>query len=300
MKKKKILCIIGPTAVGKTDLSMDLALELDTEIISCDSRQVYREMRIGTAVPEAQYLQKVTHHFIGSVSVEDYYSVYRYEVDALAKAEELFRKRDFIVLTGGSGLYLDAFLFGMDDIPDPDPEIRKDLEERLVVEGMESLRFELKRLDPEYYGTVDLKNPKRVMRGLEVCLSTGKTFSQFRIRSTEARSFEYQIFCLDRERAELHQRINTRVDSMMKNGLLEEVKNLYPHRHLNALKTVGYRELFDAIDGKHSFETAVELIKRNTRRYARRQLTWNKKYKDSIWLDAKYQDVILKEILDLI
>jgi len=291
--KKQLICLIGPTAVGKTDLSIRLARELNTEIISCDSRQIYKEMRIGTAVPEPSQLKSVKHHFIASASIHDYYSVYKFELDALHRIEELFQKYDQLVLSGGSGLYLNALLFGMDDIPDPDLEIRKTLEERLEKEGLESLRFDLKRLDPEYYAEVDLRNPKRVLRGLEVCLTTGQTFSQFRIRSTQKRAFSYQILCLDRERSLLHKRINERVDLMVESGLVEEAKSLLPFQHLNALKTVGYRELFEYFEGKHSKEKAIELIKRNTRRYARRQITWNKKYKNAKWFDASEADNLI-------
>lgn len=284
--KKQLICLIGPTSVGKTEHAIRLAKELNTEIISCDSRQIYKEMRIGTAVPEPFQLESVKHHFIGTESIHNYYSVYQFELDALQKSAELFKKYDRLVLTGGSGLYLNALIYGMDDIPDPDPEIRKNLEIRLETEGLDSLRFDLKRLDPEYYAEVDLRNPKRVMRGLEVCLTTGRAFSQFRNRSARERPFAHQIICLDRERSSLHSRINKRVDLMVEAGLIEEAKSLFPHRHLNALKTVGYRELFEAFDGKLSLEEAIELIKRNTRRYARRQITWNKRYKNAQWFDA--------------
>ncbi|MCK5821529.1 MAG: tRNA (adenosine(37)-N6)-dimethylallyltransferase MiaA [Bacteroidales bacterium] len=291
--KKKLICLIGPTAVGKTDIAIRLATELNTEIISCDSRQIYKEMRIGTAVPEPHQLESCKHHFIGSASIHDYYSVFQFELDALQKTTELFKKYDQLVLTGGSGLYLDALIYGMDDIPDPDPEIRRNLEIRLEEEGIDSLRFDLKRLDPEYYTEVDLRNPKRVMRGLEVCLTTGQTFSHFRKRSTRERPFDHQIICLDRERSSLHNRINKRVDLMIESGLINEVKSLHPHKQLNALKTVGYRELFEAFEGKQSIEEAIELIKRNTRRYARRQITWNKRYKDAEWFDANEADKLI-------
>jgi len=291
--KKQLICLIGPTSVGKTELSIRLAKELKTEIISCDSRQIYKEMRIGTAVPELSQLQSVKHHFIASESIHNYYSVYQYELDALKKTAELFKKYDQLVLTGGSGLYLNALIYGMDDIPDPDPEIRNRLEERLEKEGLDSLRFDLKRLDPEYYAEVDLRNPKRVMRGLEVCMTTGQTFSQFRNKSAQKRPFHHSILCLDRERSSLHTRINKRVDLMIESGLINEVKTLFPYRHLNALKTVGYRELFEAFEGKQTIETAIELIKRNTRRYARRQITWNRRYKNAKWFDATQADSIL-------
>ncbi|MEA1878277.1 MAG: tRNA (adenosine(37)-N6)-dimethylallyltransferase MiaA [Bacteroidota bacterium] len=291
--KKQLICLIGPTSVGKTEHAINLAKELNTEILSCDSRQIYKEMRIGTAVPEPSQLESVKHHFIATESIHNYYSVYQFELDALQKSAELFKKYDKLVLTGGSGLYLNALIYGMDDIPDPDPEIRRNLEIRLQKEGLESLRFDLKRLDPEYYAEVDLRNPKRVMRGLEVCLTTGQTFSHYRNRSARERPFAHKIICLDRERSSLHSRINKRVDLMVEAGLIEEVKSLFPHRHLNALKTVGYRELFEAFDGKLSIEEAIELIKRNTRRYARRQITWNKRYKKAQWFDAAEADNLI-------
>lgn len=296
---KQLICLIGPTAVGKTELSIRLAKELKTEIISCDSRQIYKELIIGTATPEKWQLDSAPHHFIGSVSIHNYYSVYEYEVEVLKKLEELFKTHDQIVLSGGSGLYLDALLYGMDDIPDPDPKIRESLELRLQTEGLESLRFDLKRLDPDYYNEVDIRNPKRVMRGLEVCLTTGKPFSHYRKRSTMKRPFSHQIICLDRERATLHERINHRVDMMIDTGLLDETKLLYPNRHLNALKTVGYREIFDAYDGNISIEDAINLIKRNTRRYARRQITWNKRYKKAKWFDARDEDKIMTFAMSL-
>lgn len=291
--KKQLICLIGPTAVGKTDLSIKLAKELNTEIISCDSRQVYKELKIGTAVPNQQQLDAVPHHFIANVSIHDYYSVFEYETGVLNKLNLLFQKYDLIVLSGGSGLYLDALLYGMDDIPDPDPEIRENLEKRFQKEGIESLRFDLKRLDPVYYDEVDIRNPKRVMRGLEVCLTTGKPFSYYRTRSTSKRPFSHKIICLNRDRGILHDRINQRVDLMIKSGLVDEATKLYPYRHLNALKTVGYRELFEAMEKNEAFEDAIELIKRNSRRYARRQITWNKRYKEAEWFDAAEGDKII-------
>ena len=298
--QKQLVCIIGPTAVGKTDLSIKLALKLNTEIISCDSRQMYREMRIGTAVPSASQLTQVKHYFIRNISIHDYYSVYEYELDALKQLDILFRNHDQVVLTGGSGLYLDALLYGMDEIPDPDPTIRQEIIKRFEDEGIEALRFELKRLDPEYYNSTDIRNPKRIMRGLEVCMSTGQPFSQFRIRKTEKRSFNSTIICLDRERSMLHQSINQRVDMMIDEGLETEAHSLYPFRETNALKTVGYRELFQYFDGDHSLNKAIDLIKRNSRRYARRQISWNKKYKNAIWinLDGTDLDNPLKQIVN--
>jgi len=295
---KQLICIIGPTGVGKTDISIKLAQNLSTEIVSCDSRQMFREMSIGTAVPDAKQLVQVIHHFIQTISIHDYYSVYEYELDALRCLEKLFSKNENVILTGGSGLYLDALLYGMDDIPDPDPVIRQELEERYHREGLDNIRFELKKLDPEYYDEVDKRNYKRVIRGLEVCLTTGKTFSYFRRRAHRERDFEHHIICLDRERSQLHERINTRVDKMISDGLVQEARKLYHLRNLNALKTVGYRELFEAFDGDISEETAIELIKRNSRRYARRQITWNKRYKDAVWFDAQKEEEILKHVMN--
>ncbi len=297
---KQLICIIGPTGVGKTELSISLAKALNTEIISCDSRQMFREMSIGTAVPTPIQLSEVKHHFVQSISIHDYYSVYEYEVDANGLLIELFYKKDQIILSGGSGLYLDALLFGMDDIPDPDPLIREELENRFKSEGLANMLNELKMLDPQYYAEVDKHNSKRVIRGLEVCLTTGKPFSNYRIRSPRKRDFEAKIICLDRERSVLHQRINQRVDEMIEKGLVEEAKSLYPLRHLNALKTVGYRELFDAFEGNIGTDEAISLIKRNSRRYARRQITWNKKYRDSVWFDAGDVEKILAYTFELL
>lgn len=293
--KPLLLCLIGPTAVGKTDLAIRLAKDLKTEIISCDSRQMYQEMKIGTAVPSKEQLGEVPHHFIQHLSIHDYYSVFAYETAALVTLDRLFKQTPIVVLTGGSGLYLNALLWGMDDIPDPDPDIRQRLEERLQQEGLDSLRLELKRLDPDYYQEVDIKNPNRILRGLEVCLTTGKPFSTYRLRSKRSRRFDHQIICLNRDRAELFERINQRVDQMVETGLLEEASRLYPYKSLNALKTVGYREIFEWMDGKTDKITAIEWIKRNTRRYARRQITWNKKYEEALWLDAA-SDNLLEEI----
>ena len=297
MKRNLLLCLIGPTAVGKTDLSIALAKNLGTQIVSCDSRQMFREMTIGTAVPEPHQLASVQHHFIQHRSIHEYYSVYEYELEAVARLEEIFQEQEVVVLCGGSGLYLNALLYGMDDIPDPDPDIRRKLETRLKKDGLEPLRDELRLLDPEYYSEVDLNNPNRIIRGLEVCLTTGKKFSSFRIRSNRERNFEARIICLDRDRNDLFDRINRRVDVMVDHGLIEEARSLYPLRHLNALKTVGYRELFDYFDNLTDLETALELIRRNTRRYARRQLTWNRKYQNSLWLDAAEGDLLVDKIL---
>ena len=280
MKKinKYLLIVIGPTGIGKTDLAIELARNWNTEIISCDSRQMFREMKIGTAVPSQNQLESVKHHFIGNLSIHDYYNVYNYETDVLNLLDDLFKEKKLVVMAGGSGLYLDAVLFGMDDIPDPDPAVREEFIRRMDEEGVEKLARELKEIDPEYYEQVDINNPKRVLRGLEVWHSTGMKFSSFRIRKKPYRPFVPIIVNLTMDREQLYNRINLRVDQMLEDGLVKEAESLYPFRKLNALNTVGYKELFLHFDGDCPLVEAVRLIKRNTRHYAKRQITWNKKY----------------------
>ncbi|GAB1474757.1 tRNA (adenosine(37)-N6)-dimethylallyltransferase MiaA [Bacteroidota bacterium] len=276
MGKRKLFLVIGPTASGKTDYAIELALRLNSPVISCDSRQIYKEMEIGTAPPSKEQLSLVKHYFIHSHSIHDYYTAGRYELEALSLMEELFKERSSLVMVGGSGLYADAVCYGLDDFPEPDPQIRESLTRRVKVEGVDSLRKELKLLDPESYESIEISNPQRVIRALEVVLTTGRKFSSFKSNKQKERYFEVERIYIERERSELYDRINKRVDLMMSAGLLEEVRRLYPFRHLTALKTVGYRELFDYIEGKASLEEAVDLIKRNTRRYAKRQITWFK------------------------
>ncbi|MHC1779363.1 MAG: tRNA (adenosine(37)-N6)-dimethylallyltransferase MiaA [Bacteroidales bacterium] len=276
MGKAKLFLVVGPTASGKTDYSIELALQLKSPVISCDSRQIYREMEIGTAPPSKEQMALVKHYFIHSHSIHDHYTAGRYELEALSLMEELFKERNSLVMVGGSGLYADAVCYGLDDFPEPDPQIRETLSKRVKEEGVDSLRKELKLMDPESYETIEISNPQRVIRALEVVLTTGMKFSSFKSNKKRERDFEVERIYIDRERSELYDRINKRVDSMMSAGLLEEVRRLFPYRHLTALKTVGYRELFDYIEGKTSLEEAVELIKRNTRRYAKRQITWFK------------------------
>ncbi len=275
---KTLLIIIGPTGIGKTAYSIELAKNQDTEIISCDSRQMFREMRIGTAVPSFEELNAIPHHFIGNLSIHDYYNVYQYETEVLKLLDSLYRKKDLLILTGGSGLYLDAILFGMDDIPNPDIAIREKLTKRIKDEGVGPLAEELKVIDPAYYAEVDKFNPKRVLRGLEVWYSTGKKFSSFRVKTNRPRSFTPLIVNLQMEREDLYSRINKRVNIMIESGMKEEALSLYPMRQLNALNTVGYKEWFGHFDGQYNEEEAIRLIKRNTRHYAKRQITWNKKY----------------------
>lgn len=286
MGEKKLILVLGATASGKTDYSISLATEYGCPVISCDSRQIYKELKIGTAPPTAEQLSKVKHYFIFSHSVNDHYTAGQYEIEALELLEKLFQTHDTIVATGGSGLYADALCYGMDDFPPADLELRKTIMERLSKEGIESLRGELKLLDRESYDSIDIANSQRVVRALEVTLQTGRKFSSFKKDCAKQRPFIIEKRLLERPRAELYERIDRRVDKMMEDGLLDEVKRLVPYKHLPALKTVGYRELFEYLDGKITLEEAVDLIKRNTRRYAKRQMTWWRRYKDFIYVNC--------------
>jgi len=282
----KLIIVTGPTAVGKTEVAIKLAKSLNSEIISCDSRQMYREMRIGTAVPTAEELAAVPHHFIGNLSIHDYYNVSLFEQECLQLLDKLFLKHQTVVMTGGSGLYIDAVCKGIDDFPTVDTEIRKTVTGWFESEGVEYLRRQLKILDPEHYAKVDLRNHKRIMKAIEVSLQTGKPYSSFLTAQERKRPFEIEKIVLNRPREELFERINLRTTLMMEQGLLEEVKTLYPFKHLNALNTVGYKELFAYMDGEYDVNTAIELIRRNTRRYAKRQLTWFARDTEMIWQSA--------------
>jgi tRNA dimethylallyltransferase len=283
VKRKTLIFIVGPTGIGKTNLAVEIAEQLKTEIISCDSRQIYKEMRIGTVRPEEKQLLRVKHHFIASHSVHDYYSAGRYEIEVLELLAVLFKVHDVVVMVGGSGLYVDAVTKGIDDLPDIDPEVRKNLLQRYNDEGIAGLRQELLKVDPEHCKNADIRNPKRVLKALEVFYMTGKPYSEFLTKPSKIRDFNIVKIGLNRDRNELYAIIDRRVDTMMQKGLLDEVKGLIPERHLNALNTVGYKELLDYIDNKISYENAVELIKRNTRRYAKRQLTWFGRDKEIAW-----------------
>lgn len=283
MKEKKLIIILGPTGVGKTELSLQMAEELGTEIISCDSRQVYREMKIGTAAPSEEELKRIPHHFIGHLSIHDYYSCGRFEIEALEKCNELFLKHDTVIMTGGSMLYIDAVCKGIDDIPNIDEELRQSLLDRYKKEGIRNIRQELKNLDPNYYKIVDLQNHKRIIHALEVCLQAGKPYSSFRSESVKKRPFTIEKIGLNRPREVLYERINNRVDIMMEKGLLEEAKNLYPFKSLNALNTVGYKELFNYFDGIWTLDFAIQMIKQNSRRYAKKQLTWFNRDSEINW-----------------
>lgn len=286
MNKKFLLVVVGPTAIGKTSLGIDLAKSLDTEIISADSRQFYKEMKIGTAVPSEAELKAAKHHFIQHISIEDQYSVGDFERDALHTLKEIFNRKDAAVMVGGSGLYVDAVVNGLDDFPEVDPEIRAALNEKLNTSGIESLQEELKNLDPEYYSEVDKQNPHRLIRALEICIGTGKPFSSFRKKDSENRFFEPLYIGLTAERPLVYDRINQRVDLMMQEGLLEEARILFPKRELNALNTVGYKELFQYLKGEWDLETAVSEIKKNTRRFAKRQFTWFRKNEQINWFNT--------------
>ncbi len=283
MPIKRLLVVVGPTGLGKTDLSIRLALHYGAPILSTDSRQVYRGMPIGTAQPSADQLQAVEHHFIASRDLTDNLNCGEYEVQALARLEELFADHDWVVAVGGSGLYVRALCEGMDDLPQADEPLRRELERRLAEEGLGALAEELRELDPEYCRTADLNNPARVMRALEVCLQTHMPYSRQRTGERRPRPFEIVKIGIDLPRDVLYDRINRRVDRMLADGLEAEARALYPYRELNALKTVGYREFFDYFDGRIGYDEAVELIKRNSRRYAKRQLTWFRRDSEIRW-----------------
>ena len=285
MKSKTLISIIGPTAIGKTSLSITIAKHFHTEIISCDSRQFFKEMNIGTAVPDKDELSEVQHHFIQHKSIFEEYNVGSFEKDTLNLISDLFQKNDTLILTGGSGLYQKAVLEGLDDFPDVEPSIRVHLNNKLKEEGLDALKSTLKKLDPAYFNTADVDNPHRVIRALEICIGTQKPFSSFLNKKKDSRNFKSIKIGLTADREIIYKRINSRVDLMIEKGLIEEAKQLYPHKHLNALKTVGYSEIFDYLDGLIPLEKAVEEIKKNTRRYAKRQLTWYRKQNDITWFD---------------
>lgn len=293
---KTLIVITGPTAVGKTALCLDIAQHFGIPIINADSRQIYKELKIGTASPTNEQLSKVKHYFVGSLSLNDYYSASLFEQQALEILEREFSTSNYALMAGGSMMYIDAVCNGIDDIPTVDDNTREALKARLSSEGLEILVQELKELDPEYYEIVDKQNPRRVVHGLEICLMTGKTYTSFRKREKKQRPFRIVKIGLNREREELYNRINQRVDQMMAEGLLEEAKNLYPMRQMNALNTVGYKEMFAYLDGTWTLEEAVERIKGNTRRYARKQLTWYKKDEQIKWFHPDDKEKIISYI----
>ena len=300
MKNNYLITIIGPTAIGKTALSIALAKHFGCEIISCDSRQFFKEMKIGTAVPSEEELQAASHHFIQNKSIFENYSVGDFEREALEKLDELFQKNNIQIMVGGSGLYVDAVLRGFDDFPDIAPSIREEIRKNYEEKGLEFLQQKLQELDTVYFNKLStenpqtLQNPQRMMRFVEVCMGTDKPYSSFLNLKKNTRNFTPIIIGLEANREIMYERINRRVDLMMNEGLLEEVKTLYPNKHLNALQTVGYRELFDYFDNKTSLEFAVEEIKKNTRRFAKRQLTWFKRTENVEWFDFENE---LEEII---
>ncbi|WBX75550.1 tRNA (adenosine(37)-N6)-dimethylallyltransferase MiaA [Tenacibaculum ovolyticum] len=295
--KNTLITIVGATAIGKTALSIKLAQHFGCDIISCDSRQFYKEMSIGTAVPDTEELAAATHHFIQNRSISEDYSVGQFERDTLVKLDELFAKNPIQIMVGGSGLYVDAVLKGLDYFPEVDPEIRATLTKELEEKGIAPLQEKLKELDIETYNSITIDNPHRILRALEICIGSGKTYASFKNKPKAPRNFKSIKVGLTADREIMYDRINRRVDIMMENGLLEEVKNIYSHKNLNALKTVGYRELFEYIDGNFTKEFAIDEIKKNTRRFAKRQGTWFRKDKDILWFDFKEQtEHIIKSI----
>ena len=279
-----LLVLLGPTGVGKTVGSIRIAEKLSSPILSADSRQLYKGMSIGTAAPTPDQLSRVKHYFVGILSPVEYYSASRYEEEAITLIEKLHKKHPVVVMVGGSMLYIDAVCRGIDEMPTIDDELRKDLQQLYRKEGLDPIRQQLKLLDPVFYRQVDLKNPKRVIHALEVCLMTGKPYSSLRTNLRKKRPFRIVKIGFTRERQELYDRINARVDDMIDNGLIEEAQRLYPLRHLNSLNTVGYKELFDSFDGKYDLNTAIEKIKQHSRNYARKQLSWFKRDKEIHWI----------------
>jgi tRNA dimethylallyltransferase len=293
---KHLIVIAGPTAIGKTALGVLLAKTFKTVVISADSRQFFREMSIGTAKPSAAEMDGIPHYFIDSHSVSEPYNVGKYETEAIALLDELFTKHEAVIMAGGSGLYIDAVCKGFDELPEADAAIRNKIDELLEKEGIEALQKMLLQLDPVYYAQVDLKNPQRLSRALEVCMSSGKPYSALREGKIKARNFNCIKIGLNTDRELLYGRINKRVDSMMENGLLEEARAMLPYRTANALQTVGYKELFDHLDGKTDLPGAVELIKQNTRRFAKRQLTWFRRDEAIKWFEPGAAEKIIEYI----
>ncbi|WP_128544859.1 tRNA (adenosine(37)-N6)-dimethylallyltransferase MiaA [Larkinella soli] len=300
---KTLVVVAGPTAVGKTGLCVRLAQALDTEVVSADSRQLYRELNIGTAKPTPEEMQGVRHHFIDSHPITEPVSAGQYEREALEVLNGLFHRKDRVILSGGTGLYINAVCFGLDDVPQAPPELRAALMQRLETEGLGPLQEELKRLDPVYAETADLQNSQRVVRALEVTLSSGRPFSSFRKREadwsgTAPRPFQAVFVALDRPREDLYDRIDRRMDAMLERGLVDEVRSLRPFRRLNALQTVGYREVFGFLDGDYGYEEMVFLLKRNSRRYAKRQLTWFRNQGDYRWFGGDDLEGVLTYLKD--
>lgn len=295
----KLIVITGPTAVGKTALTLEIAKHYGIPVINADSRQIYRELKIGTASPTAEQMEQVRHYFVGAKSIHDYYNASMYEQEVTELLDDLFGSSPIQLLSGGSMMYIDAVCNGIDDIPTVRDDIRKELKRRYQEEGLEPLCEDLKRLDPEHYQLVDRQNYRRVIHALEICYQTGRTYTSFRTQAKKQRPFQIIKIGLNRDRQELYDRINQRVDDMMNSGLLEEAHAMYPYKDVNALNTVGYKELFDYFNGRWPLEEAVERIKGNTRRYARKQLTWYKRDESVAWFHPSQQQEILNFISQL-
>ncbi len=293
-QKKTLIVVLGPTASGKTNVAIRLAKELHTEIISADSRQFYSEIPIGTAAPTSGQLSTMPHHLVGNLSLNDDYNVSLFEQEVLALLKDKFRMHDLMIMTGGSGLYIDAVCKGIDTLPDPDPLLRKTLEERYEQQGIGALQEQLKNLDPEYYAQVDMQNHKRLLRAIEVCLQTGRKYSELRLNKPQKRDFNILKIGLNLPREQLFARINRRTEMMLTGGWLEEARRVLPFRQKNALNTLGYKELFAYFDGKLTLEETIEKIKTNTRRYAKRQLTWFRKDKEIHWFLPEDVEAILR------
>ncbi|MBB4107996.1 tRNA dimethylallyltransferase [Pedobacter zeae] len=296
MIKKTLISIVGPTAIGKTALAIGLAQHFGTEIISADSRQFFKEMAIGTAKPNAEELAAAKHHFIDSHTVTQLFSTGDFEVEALKKLEEIFREHELAIMVGGSGLYVNALINGLDEMPNIDLSIRENLNRQFEEEGIAVIQSQLAHLDPEYFAKVDQQNPQRMIRGLEVFLSTGQKLSSMLSATKKERPFNIIKIGLNTDRAVLYDRINKRVDQMIAEGLLDEVKGLMPFKHHNALNTVGYSELFDYLDGKSSLEDAIAAIKQNTRRFAKRQLTWFRRDEEINWFEPDEKEKVIQLI----
>lgn len=297
--RNKLIVLIGPTGVGKTELSLSLAEFLHTPVINADSRQLYKDLTIGTAAPTADQLKRVKHYFVGTLGLTDYYSAAQFESDVISLLDQLYKTHPFALMSGGSMMYIDAVCNGIDDIPTVDQETREMIMERYQQEGLTPLSNELHLLDPDYYAIVDQKNPKRILHALEICYMTGKPYSSFRTNKKKERSFDIIKIGLRRDREELYERINKRVDEMIQNGLIDEVKSVMSYRHTNALNTVGYKEIFQYLDGNWSLEQAIEKIKQNTRIYSRKQMTWYKKDTEIHWFHPD-NDKEIKKFLELV
>ena len=293
---KTLIVIVGPTGVGKTAVCLEVAERLGTFIINADSRQIFRDIPIGTAAPTAEEQKRVKHFFVGKLHINDYYNASMFENDVIELLDKLFGEKDNIIMSGGSMMYVDAVCNGIDDIPSVNESIRQQVKSLYEADGLDIIKEKLNKLDPEYFEIVDKNNPKRVIHALEICLSTGKTYTSFRTNTKKERNFRIIKIGLNRDRDELYSRIDKRVDLMIENGLIEEAKQMYPHKELNSLNTVGYKELFNYFDGKCTLDEAIFKIKSNTHKYCRKQLTWFKRDKDIHWFNPDNVEEIIKYI----